>query len=73
VNAGAEISSTFPASALVRWKKSHAPRNAPQSRIQNETSGRVLQSIGGNDELVFDGDSFVFNSSGDLIAQAKGC
>jgi NAD+ synthetase len=28
-------------------------------------------SIGGNDELVFDGSSMVFNSAGQLIAQAK--
>lgn len=28
-------------------------------------------SIGGNDELVFDGNSMVFNSAGQLVAQAK--
>lgn len=31
----------------------------------------LCNQVGGNDELVFDGGSLVFNASGDLIAQAK--
>jgi NAD+ synthase (glutamine-hydrolysing) len=32
----------------------------------------VVNQVGGNDELVFDGNSVAFDSSGNVIAQAKG-
>ncbi|MEM7576118.1 MAG: NAD+ synthase [Planctomycetota bacterium] len=70
--AGAEVFVNLSASPFVAGK--HPKRRDIMSRLAKDHDLPVLfcNQVGGNDELVFDGRSCVFDASGHLVAEAAG-
>ncbi|MEM8782270.1 MAG: NAD+ synthase [Planctomycetota bacterium] len=71
-DAGAELFVNLSASPFIAGK--HPKRRAIMGELAKKHGLPVLfcNQVGGNDELVFDGRSCVFNGSGALVAEAAG-
>jgi NAD+ synthetase len=69
--AGAQI--IFNLSASPWWLGKDATRRAMLQSLAKKSGRPVVfcNQVGGNDELVFDGGSLVFNGAGELVAHAK--
>jgi NAD+ synthetase len=69
------------AGAKILFNVSASPWSLGKEKVRHEMLSSMARkaktpvvfcnSVGGNDELVFDGNSMVFNSAGQLVAQAK--
>ena len=70
--AGAQIMVNISASPFVMDKHEMRLKLCASAAQQFDNPFVYVNQIGGNDELVFDGNSFVMNAKGELLAQAKG-
>jgi len=72
VNKGAEIMINISASPYIKGKRQ--VRMDMLSRVASENGVSVVYAnqVGGNDSLIFDGNSFCINEKGKIFAHAKG-
>jgi NAD+ synthetase len=73
VNAGAEMIISINASPYVINKQATRERIIREKTTRFHIPVYYLNLIGGQDELVFDGRSFIYNSDGDLVFRARFC
>ena len=71
--AGAEMVININASPFRLGKQEQRVQTVSQRIKENALPILYLNQVGGQDELVFDGSSFVMQSTGEIIAQAKFC
>ena len=71
--AGAEMVININASPFRLGKQEKRVQTVSQRIKENALPILYLNQVGGQDELVFDGSSFVMQSTGEIIAQAKFC
>src|SRR5262249_4940594 len=70
--AGAELLLNISASPYYMGKQSARERMLATRAADSGAIVAYLNLVGGQDELVFDGRSVIFNQGGDLLARAKG-
>ena len=70
-NAGAEIIVNINASPYHEGKQSYRQRMVATRAADNELYTAYLNTVGGQDELVFDGGSLIFDQVGELVARGK--
>ncbi|MBT3231739.1 MAG: NAD+ synthase [Calditrichaeota bacterium] len=71
VKAGASIIINIAASPFTLIKRHFRRKVFSAFATNHKTTFCFVNSIGGNDDLVFDGDSMAFNSKGELICQGR--
>ena len=70
-DAGAEVVVNINASPYHAEKRSDRERMVATRAADNELYVAYLNTVGGQDELVFDGGSLIFDQSGELVARGK--
>ena len=70
-DAGAEVIVNINASPYHAGKRSYRERMVSTRAADNELYVAYLNTVGGQDELVFDGGSLVVDQSGELVARGK--
>ena len=70
-DAGAEIIVNINASPYHAGKRSHRERMVATRAADNGLYVAYLNAVGGQDELVFDGGSAIFDQRGDLVVRGK--
>ena len=69
--AGAEVIVNINASPYHAGKRDYRERMVATRAADNEVYVAYLNTVGGQDELVFDGGSVIFDQSGQLVARGK--
>ena len=69
--AGAEVIVNINASPYHAGKQSYRERMMTTRAADNELFVAYLNTVGGQDELVFDGASLIYNPGGELVARGK--
>ena len=69
--AGAEVIVNINASPYHTGKRAYRERMVATRAVDNELYVAYLNTVGGQDELVFDGGSLIFDQSGELVARGK--
>ncbi len=72
IHMGAEVIFNISASPyeVLRWKTRHSLAQALSTKYKVPIV--LVNQVGGNDDLLFDGHSFVVSSEGKIVAQAQG-
>ena len=70
-DAGAEVVVNINASPYHAGKRSHRERMVATRAADNELYVAYLNTVGGQDELVFDGGSLIVDQSGELVARGR--
>jgi len=70
-SAGAEVIININASPYSIGKRAQRERLLATRTTDNELFVAYVNLVGGQDELVFDGDSMVFDPSGEMVARAR--
>ena len=70
-DAGAEVIVNINASPYHAGKRSHRERMVATRAADNGLYVAYLNAVGGQDELVFDGGSAIFDQRGDLVVRGK--
>ena len=70
-DAGAEVIVNINASPYHAGKRSYRERMVATRAADNELYVAYLNTVGGQDELVFDGGSLIFDQTGGLVARGK--
>ncbi len=70
-DAGAEVIVNINGSPFHAGKRSYRERMIATRAADNELFVAYLNTVGGQDELVFDGGSLIFDQAGDLVARGK--
>ena len=70
-DAGAEVIVNINASPYHAGKRSYRERMVATRAADNGLYVAYLNTVGGQDELVFDGGSLIFDQSGELVARGK--
>ncbi len=71
VQGGANVLVNCSASPFVQGKHGFRLELAKSAAMKHNVPVIYCNQVGGNDELVFDGNSFVMNAAGEVIAHAK--
>ena len=71
IQAGGNFAAEHFCFAVLAGQTRTAPRHAGHHRAQHKVPVAMVNQVGGNDSLVFDGSSLVLGPAGEVIAQGK--